>query len=142
MGAGEGLTPVEAFAACHAMIAASEDPKSGRGKKSHVIEQQVRYAFQNLTEQNKSRYRHLAFHERTGDAIIQRYKKARASCIKFESIVLLMKSKRPTGSPTLSEFERAALAVYNGEATIPNMYTFFNDQSVRLRPRFSFMSSL
>lgn len=68
--------------------------------------------------------------ERTGDAIVQRYRKTRCKGIKFIEIISCLKAKKPTGDPTEENIERAALAVYNGNARLCEMYAYLRDPSV------------
>lgn len=66
--------------------------------------------------------------ERSGDAIVQRYKKVRAEALRFESCLRSIKSAKPTGDPTAADLERAATAVLNGVADVRDMYSYFGDK--------------
>lgn len=63
---------------------------------------------------------------RTGELIIQRYKKIRKACLEFEGTLKQIKALKPTGDPTNADLERAATAVLNGKAQPADMYQFFN----------------
>lgn len=47
--------------------------------------------------------------DRTGEAIIQLFRKARCKSVKFEGIVKSIKSKEPTGSPKEEQIKHVAL---------------------------------
>lgn len=142
MGAGKGWSPEETLTACRAYVGASEDPLSGSGKKKELFQRQVQHIYVGFMVDVKKRNAQMNYGERTGDAIVQRHRKARCECIKFEGIICSMKAKKPTGSPTEEDFFRAATAVYNGEALISNMYTFLRDASVPIGPMFPFLDCL
>lgn len=141
MGTGKGWSAEESAAACKAYIKASEDSRQGSGKKKDVFEGEVLVAYTELLtamlEDDEKSYT-----ERTGDAIIQRCRKARCECLTFECIVAAIKAKKPTGAPNENEIERDDLAVYNGESIIGNMYTFFMDATIDLGPPFVFKDAL
>lgn len=128
--------------ACTAYIAASEDPSRGNGKKKEVFIGQILDTFTKFCEEKIKNNPGLSFHQRTGEAILQRYKKARTECLKFEGIVYAIKQKKPTGSPSENDIERAALAVYNGDANISDMYTYFTDSTLDPGPGFPFQQTL
>lgn len=50
--------------------------------------------------------------EHTGDAMVQRFRKAKCESVMIEGIIGATKSNRPEGSPLEVDIERAALAVY------------------------------
>lgn len=59
----------------------------------------------------------------------------------MEGIIHLIKQKKPIGSPSEADIERAALA-NNGDANISNMYSYFTDLSLDAGPVFPFQDSL
>lgn len=142
MDAGRGWTTEESVSACCAYLTASEDPFSGNGKKKEVFRLQMCKAYEDILEKLREKETGLRFASRTGDAIIQRHRKARCESIKFEGIIGSMRKKNPTGSPTDEDFLRAATAVYNGDATIANMSTYFRNASVPCGPTFLFLKCL
>lgn len=142
MGTGKGWTQEETVLACRAYQSASEDPRKGSGKKKDLFTAQVLSKYNDLVRVLRSENLMCTYPDRTGEAIIQRFRKARCECVKFEGIIKSMKSRDPTGSPTDEQFERAALAVYNGEATISQMYTYFRDRTVDAGVDFQFSEAL
>lgn len=128
--------------ACMAYITASEDPKRGNGKKKDVFVSQIHKEYTHLCQEKVEQNPGISFHARTGEAVLQRYKKERAECLQFEGILYSIRQKKPTGSPSEADMERAALAVYNGEANISNMYSYFSDPSLETGPGFPFHHAL
>lgn len=80
--------------------------------------------------------------DQTGDAITQRYRKAKCEGIKYEGIIATIKANKPTGDATKEDIERAALAVYNEDARVRDLYTYLRDYSVRPGPEFPFKEAL
>lgn len=60
----------------------------------------------------------------------------------MEGLIKQVKSREPTGSPSEKDIEHAALAVYNGEDTIGQMYTFSRNRIIDVGPTFPFMEAL
>ena len=73
---------------------------------------------------------------------LQRYRKARCNCIKFDAIFMRMHAEDPTGAPSDDYFIRAATAVFNAEANISNMYSLFQDKDLETGPKFEFLDAL
>ena len=142
MGAGKGWSKEETVLARKAFHSSSEDPRSGSGKKKDRFAAQVLEVYNTLLKDLAEQNRNITYHERTAEAVIQRFRKSKCECLKFEGIVRSIKSRDPTGSPTEEQIERAALAVYNGEATISQMYSFFNDRTKDAGPDFPFYDTL
>ena len=142
MGAGKGWSSEETVFACRAYQTASEDPRKGNGKKKDVFAAQVLEVYNSLIGLCRVDNGTPMYNDRTGEAIIQRCRKARCECIKFEGIVNSIKARDPTGSPTDEQIERAALAVYNGEANLSQMYSYFTDRTKDAGSAFVFYDSL
>lgn len=142
MGAGKGWTAEESVTACKSFTAASEDPQAGSGKKKDVFLGQVLDVYDELMLEVKRKNPQVEYPARTGDAVAQRHRKAKCESLKFEGIIASIKAKNPTGSPSEEDITRAAQAVYNGDATIANMYTYFRDSSVDAGAQFPFLDCL
>ena len=142
MGSGKGWTATESVAACRAYIMASEDPIAGSGKKKELFHKQILSQYKSIMEDVQQRNPDTDYVARTGDAIAQRFRKARCECLKFEAIIWSIKAKQPTGSPSEKDLQRAVQAVYNGDATIADMYTYLRDESIDLGATFPFIDCL
>lgn len=142
MGSGRGWTTEETVAACQAYVSASEDPRSGNGKKKDLFSAQVLECYKNFMKEVTHKNPRFNYPDRTGDAIIQRYRKAKCEGIKYEGIIATIKAKKPTGDPTEEDIERAALAVYNGDAKVCDLYTYLRDFSVSAGPEFPLKDAL
>lgn len=142
MGAGKGWSRDESVLACKSYQCASEDPRKGNGKKKEVFISQVLGVYKTLLANLRANNPSFQFPDRTGEAIVQRYRKARCECIKFEGIIMSIKARDPTGSPTEEQIERAALAIYNGEATLSQMYTYLTDRTMDVGTEFQFAHDL
>lgn len=61
-----------------------------------------------------TKYKYLSYcsAECSGEASCQRFRKARCDYLKFESFLLQITKRNPTGSPTDEDTRIAALAVY------------------------------
>lgn len=142
MGAGKGWSQEETSAACKAYVTASEDPRRGSGKKKEVFTAQVLEIYQNIVksvvEENADG---RSYPSRSGDAVMQRFRKARSESLKFEGIIASIKARNPTGGPTEEDIERAALAIYNGEGTLGTMYTYLRSCTTDVGPEFPFMEA-
>ncbi|PXF47014.1 hypothetical protein BWQ96_03204 [Gracilariopsis chorda] len=141
MGSGKGWSTIETKCACRAYTAASEDPFPGAGKKRKKFYKQIETAYTAIFEEAKQKDEALVTFTRTASAIAQRYNKARCECIKFEGIVMAIKEKKPTGSPT-EEIFRAATAVYNSEGNMSNMYSYLPDSCLEYGDNFEFLDVL
>lgn len=137
MGHGRGWSQVETMYACKAFTAASEDPRRGSDKKRGLFYKQVLEAYENMTNPLKQASPN-DFSTRSGDAVAQRYRKAKCECLKFDGIIQSILSRKPTGSPSDADIARAALAVYNGEGNISNMYTYITDNTISVGTEFQF----
>jgi len=142
MGSGKGWTAQETVAACKAYVSASEDPRNGNGRKKDVFANQVLDCYKRYMTKVKHNDPQVTFSDRTADAVMQRYRKARCEGLKFEGIVASIKAKKPTGDPSEEDIERASLAVYNGDARIGDMYTYISDRTVDPGPDFPFRDAL
>lgn len=142
MGTGKGWSTEETVSACIAYVSASEDPRSGNGKKRDLFVSQILAIYVKKMDDVRCKQPLVSYPERTGEAISQRYRKARCECIKFEGLILSVKAREPTGSPSEEDIERAALAVYNGEVNISNMYTYLRDSTVDVGVDFLFRDAL
>lgn len=137
MGQGRGWSQIETLNACKAYTAASEDPRRGSGKKKEVFAKQAQVVYDELRAKEKEE-REEELNCRTSDAICQRYRKAKCECLKLDGIIQSLLARKPTGSPTESDIERAALAVYNGEANLSHMYTYLRDSSIGVGAEFPY----
>lgn len=54
-------------------------------------------------------------------------RKERCECLKLEGIVQTILARGPTGYPTDDDIGRAALDVYNGDATVGKMYMYIGE---------------
>ena len=138
MGAGKGWSDKETVGACRAFITASDDGLRGNGKKKEKFYSQVLAEFNRLKRMSDSVFKNS---DRTWEAIVQRFKKARCECLKLEGIMMSI-NRKPTGSPSDDNIMRAATAIYNGEGTIANMYSYFNDKELSYGVCFSFVLTL
>lgn len=141
MGSGKGWSQKETLFACRAYLIASEDPRRGSNKKKETFSKAVCDEYQNVVR-TASNDDSLTYVERSGEAICQRFRKARCECLKLEGLVKQVESRQPTGAPTDEDIERAALAVYNGEDTIGQMYSFLLSRTVDVGPEFPFKQAL
>lgn len=150
MGAGKNWASIESLFACKAFVRVSEDPVRGNGRKYEVFASQVLAAYEVLTRDflDTDNRRELdkaalmsASATRTGDAIIQRYKRVRKTCLEFEACVQQIRACKPTGDPTEEDVSRAATAVLNGKAEPRDMYNFFNGAGDPGKP-FQFVQQL
>lgn len=141
MGAGKGWSQHETKTACRAYIVISEDPRRGSGRKKDVFVAAVLEEYKRLIPEVQCADG-LPHVYRTGDAICQRFRKARAECLKYESILKQIRNRKPTGSPSNEDINRAALAIYNGESTIGQMYTFLRGRTVDGGSEFQFKEAL
>lgn len=137
MGTGKGWSSEESVVACRAFVAASEDPRRGSSKKKEVLLGQIHQHFKRISAE-----RNIQVQDRTPEAVMQRYKKARCESLKFEGIINSLKEKNPTGAPTEDDIERAATAVYNGDATLAQMYSYFRDATLSPGTPFTFLECL
>lgn len=80
--------------------------------------------------------------ERTGEAFIQRYGRARCKCLKSEGIPWFPAARIPTCSPSIEDRNCAVLAVYNSKATALQMYTYLTDKYLSPGPPFVFQKVL
>ena len=78
---------------------------------------------------------------RSGDAVMQRFRKSRSESLKLEGIIASIKARNPTGSPTNIDIERAAVAIYNGEGTYGTMYTYLRSSTMDVGPEFQYMEA-
>jgi hypothetical protein len=85
---------------------------------------------------------------RTGDAILQHFRKVRKDCIKFFALTQQVKEMKPTGEPRRLDLERVATALWNAKgddkkssAVKRSMYEYIGDEpNVKdPGPRFKFM---
>lgn len=142
MGSNRGWVSAETVAACRAFLSASQDPRRGTGKKKDLLVKKCHKRYVELMNGIKSTNKDVNYPDRSGEAVIQRYKKAKAECIKFDSIVSQIKSRSPTGSPTDEDIDRAALAIYNEEATISQSYTYLSNRTQDVGDHFPFADAL
>lgn len=89
-------------------------------KKVFAVQALARYT-QLMKEVNKRNPSYLC-PDRTGDAIIQRYRKTRCEEIKFEGPIYSIKSRRPTGDNSDEDIERASLAKYNCKGNLSYLH--------------------
>lgn len=138
MGSGKGWKSEETVAACKAYVSASEDPRNGNGKKKDVFANQVLEFYKCYIAEVKTKNTQVAYSDCIGEAVMQFYRKAHRECLKFGGIVESIIAKRPTVDPSEEDIGRVALAVYNGDARIGDMYTYIADGNVDPRPDFQF----
>ena len=98
MGSGKGWTATESVAACRAYIVTSEGPVAGSGQEKVLFHKQILPQYKIIMEDAQQRNPDTDNVARTGDAIAQRFHKARCECLKFEAIILSIKAKQPTRS--------------------------------------------
>ena len=120
-------------------MVAFEDPIAGSGKKKELFHKHVLSLYKSTMEDVKKKSPDTDYAASTGDANSQRFVNARCECLKFEAIISSIKAKQPTASTSKKGIQRAAQALYNGDATVSDMYTYFRDQSVDLGASFSFI---
>lgn len=129
---------MESLAACKSYMA-SKDPRNGNETKREIFHSEVLALFEKaLTGYDENKL----FLKRTGAAIAKRYREASCECLNSEGIILRVTSKKSTGSPSQDNIERAALAVYNGEANVSDMYSFLIDKELSPSPKFPFYFAL
>lgn len=141
MGSGKGWSQLETKNACRAYVVASEDPTKGTSRKKDAFTAAVLEEYKNLMN-NEKQSDGVRYVDRTGDAICQRFRKARCECLKFEAFIKQINNRNPTGSPTSDDIKRTALAIYNGEGTIGTMYTYIQGRTLDVGPEFPFMEAL
>lgn len=66
--------------------------------------------------------------ERTSTAIASHYKKCNKHAFIFDCHILTIKKSKPSGDPNKEDIERAALAIYNKEAYVKDMYWYSKGQ--------------
>lgn len=123
---------MESLLACKAFVRASEDPVRGNGRKYADFAAEVLAAYKasasdhldsdTMSEADRTALTTLP---RTGEAIVQRHKKVRRSCMDFEGSMRQVLACKPTGDPSEDDLCRAATAVYNERAQPRDMYQFF-----------------
>lgn len=141
MGTGKAWSQEETLLACRAYIIASEDPRAGSGQKKEKFTSNILEQYKKLLA-NLMKETLVCYPDRSGEAIFQRFKKSRCECIKLEGIINSIKAKKPTGGPSEDDIERAAVAVYNGEGTIGQMYTFIRDRTSDVGEPFPYKQAL
>ena len=141
MGSGKGWSNFETVAACKAFVAASEDPKSGAGKKKEEFHE-ILNVLNNIVNDEKARERGFKPPPRTGSAILQRYKKARCDCIKSDYIIMRMHAKTPTGAPSDGDFIRGCDCGFQCRSGHQQHALFFQDKDLDPGPKFQFLDAL
>lgn len=140
MGQGRGWSQIETLYACKAYTSASKDLRRGSEKKKVVFAKKVLAVYDELRAKSKQ-VRGEELPSRTSEAIYQRYRKAKFESLKLDSIIQSILARQPTGSPSESDIERASLAVYNEEANISHMFTYFRDSSIGLGAEFPYIEA-
>jgi hypothetical protein len=143
MGTGKGWSEKESLLACKAFVAASEDPTHGNGKKRESFAGEVLNHYERLWKELRAEEPvHDDLEKRSGDAVLQRYKKVRAEALKFEGFLKTIRSGRPTGDPRTEDMERAATAMYNGRAEVSDMYSYMTENHADPGREFPFLKCL
>ena len=125
----------EAVGACRAYITASEDSLRGDGKTKEKFHSLALAEFSRLKGMSDSVFKNS---DRTGEAIVRMFKKARCEFLKLEGIMMFINNRKPTSSPPDDDIMRATTAIYNDEGTIATMYSYFNDKKLSYGACFPF----
>lgn len=119
-------------------MTASENPLAGSRKKKKVYAGQIPELYKKYLDMLRSEYVKLSYTNRSGEAGIQWFRRPRCECQKFEDI----RPKNPTGGPSDDDIERSAVAIYDGEVPVLQMYTFIRDENVYPCPTFVYVEVL
>jgi hypothetical protein len=153
MGSGKGWTEIESLWACKAFIPVSENPLVGNGQTATVFALSIKRRWSDIIsdsqESVKTSYLLPPFAPtRTGDAILQHFRKVRKDCIKFFALTQQVKEMKSTGETRAADFDRIATALWNAKgddkkasAVKRSIYEYIGDEpNVKNRgPRFRFM---
>jgi hypothetical protein len=153
MGSGKGWTEIESLWACKAFIRASENPIVGNGQtaKDFALSIKRRWSDINSDSQESAKTSDLLppfARTRTGDAILQHFRKVRNDCNKFFALTQQVKEMKPTGEPRAADFDRIATAPWNAReddkkasAVKRSIYEYIGDElNVKNPgPKFKFM---
>jgi len=123
MGQKEKWTPLTSLLCCMAYVQASMDPKRGNAQKAEAFASRVRKVYNRLLNEyeKKGEVFDNATKERTSTAVVQRYRKVKESCIKFEEHRQRVEAMNLTGNLTEEDFIRITTASFNGNCTLNGM---------------------
>lgn len=71
---------------------------------------------------------------RTPLAVVARAKKVKSECQKFEGLINVVKAAKPTGDPKEEDIQLAALAIYNKDGTVADMYRYLRGDEEPSKP--------
>lgn len=129
------------MAAWKGLLAVFENPIGISGKRRTAFASQVLLSYQGFMSDVKKENEEVDYVERTGEAVVQKYRKSRCEYITFEGVLSKIKAKQPTGSPSVGYIEQAATPIYNGKAKVSYMYTFLSDDTVDFGSLFTFLKN-
>lgn len=141
MGAGKGWSQHENLLACKAFVTASQNSKKGNGQKTHKFEKQIENEFISLVEdlkQSDNEFQPSCM--RSGSSISQRFKAIRKACLIYHGTVEQINNSKPTGCPSDHDIRTAATALYNGIATIKDVYRYFAKEDLKVGKPFLYMN--
>lgn len=104
MGTGKGWSQLETAIACRAYQTASKDHRKGSGKKKELFTAQVLEIYETHIKLPRMTNETSSYPALIGEEIIQRFRKERCECIKFEGIIKSIKERKPTGSLSKDQF--------------------------------------
>jgi hypothetical protein len=153
MGTGKSWLEIESLWACKAFVRASENPIVGNGQTATDFSMRIKRRWSEIVSdaQETSKTSDVvpsSAPTRTGDAILQHFRKVRKDCIKFFALTQQVKEMKPTGEPRRLDLERVATALWNAKgddkkssAVKQSMYEYIGDEpNVKdPGPRFKFM---
>jgi hypothetical protein len=153
MGTGKGWSEIESLWACKAFIRASENPIVGNGQTATDFAKRIKCRWSDIISDAEETSKTSdvvpsSAPTRTGEAILQHFRKVRKDCIKFFALNQQVKEMKPTGEPRRVDFERIATALWNtkgddkkSSAVKQRMYDYIGDEPnvKNPGPRFRFM---
>jgi hypothetical protein len=104
--------------ACKAFSIASENPIVGNGQTATDFAMSIKHRWCDLISDARETSKTSevvppSAPTRTGDAILQHFRKVRKDCIKFFALTQQVNAMKPTGEPHRVEFERISTALWN-----------------------------
>lgn len=131
MGGGSSWEKSSSLLACKGYDRASENSQKGSGQKKEAFHGSVHDEYSSLVRDaldsdaswiTKAKAEKML--ARTPLAVVVRAKKVKTECLKFDSFVNIILAAKPTGDPKPEDIHNAALAIYNGDGTVANMYRY------------------
>ena len=140
MGKTSAWLPIENVAACRAFCIASEHSKNGFTKDKELFSEQVRQIFKNevISLSGEKAFRT----ERTGAAIIQRFRSVTFACRRFEEIMTTIKTNNLTKPRNEEELEFAATVIFTGEVRFPELNRYMKNKKLHEVRVFPFRAAL